>query len=122
MDLKLEIEGLSVTIDRRTVSVTLVWIGLRAYDIIRGQPYGFDCFRVIDMQKTNTQYLTGGRNRSLNLPMVVKVAGVGLSVVGPSVGLGVVVGDSVADVGAGNVNGANVYRMYAEPVTTGDCR
>ena len=71
------------------------------------------------MQKTNTQYLTGGRNRSLNLPMVVKVAGVGLSVVGPSVGLGVVVGDSVADVGAGNVNGANVYRMNAEAVTTG---
>ena len=51
--------------------------------------------------------------------MVVMVADVGLSVVGPSVGLGVVVGDSVADVGAGNVTGANVYRMYAEAVITG---
>ena len=63
------------------------------------------------MQKANTQNLIGAGRRWLNLPMVVTVAGVGLSVVGPSVGLGVVVGDSVADVGAGNVNGANVYRM-----------
>ena len=52
--------------------------------------------------------------------MVVTVASVGLSVVGPSVGLGVVVGAPVADLGAGIVNGANVHQMYAEAVTTGD--